>query len=104
MLFETALQARAFLGMSLAGVALGLLYDGLHLCKRIFAAGALMSGMLDMVYGLLLALILAVAVILVNDGQLRSYLLLGTGCGALLYAQTARKLWIWIGHRTKKCG
>lgn len=92
MLFYTIGQSRIFLTMLYAGLAVGL-YAGLDsAARRLFGAGRILSLMMDLMFGLVLAAIVLTALICAADGELRLYSLMGVLCGYLLCAGTLRPL------------
>ncbi len=88
MLFHTYDQARVFLGMLYAGIAIGVWYDALRLVRGLLDAGKWLTAALDAVFALGAACILIGFMLLANYGELRLYCLLGASCGVMLYAFT----------------
>ena len=78
--------------MVYAGMIAGLCFDGLLIVARLMRARFALRAALDLCFGLVLSGILIPAAIAANYGELRLFLLVGAGCGALLYAHTLAPL------------
>lgn len=85
-MFDNTGQAQVFLASVLAGFAAGVAYDLLRLPRRLFKLGAVVSGVLDLLFWVVAAGLLALAAGLSGAEGLRLYWLLGGLCGALLWA------------------
>ena len=87
--FETAGQARVFLGLLYAGIAAGAAYDLMAplraLCPRALRA------LPDLIWCLLAAAACALALAFGGEGQLRLYALLGLCCGGGIYCLGLRR-------------
>lgn len=84
--------------MVLAGVALGLCLDTYRVLRGIWRPGWLGTAIGDLVFGLFCGLLLAVALIVGNSGELRLYVFLGILAGYGLYQELGgrayrRSLW-----------
>ena len=85
MLFATVDQGWIFLLMFAAGAAIGALWDGLALLRRLLEAEFCLSLIADVFLGLGAAAILIAAMLRANYGQPRAYMFLAAGLGAALY-------------------
>lgn len=79
-------QAFTFLCSIAGGVAIALLYDLFRIKRRAFKTGNVMTYVEDLVYWLLVAVVMFTVVYYSNEGELRSYLFVGTLIGVVLYA------------------
>ena len=84
-MFETVGQAGAFLAMVYAGLIVGLLYDGARLARRLLAAGAMVTGILDLLFWLAAGAVVSVALALRGEDSVRLYALAGCASGVVLY-------------------
>ncbi len=115
MLFYTVGQSRIFLSMLYAGLAVGLYVSLDAAARRLFEAGRVMALAMDLLLGLMVALIVVCALVVAADGELRLYALMGVFCGYLLYqgtlgpllqalgrfaARRLRALLAWLNART----
>ncbi len=82
---EAARQGGVFLAMIYAGLAAGILYDILRGIRRLLRAGPVVTGVLDVLFGMLAFVPAAVLVAQLSHEGLRSYMLLGMASGFLLY-------------------
>lgn len=78
-------QACVFAAMLVCGAALGALYDGLALVRRMLRAGAVMTGMLDVSYGLCCGAGVVYLALCLRTEAFRLYVLLGAALGIGLY-------------------
>lgn len=92
MLFYTVGQSRIFLTMLYAGLAAGLYISLDGAARRLFEAGKLLSLMMDLLLGIVLAVIACIALLIAADGELRLYSLMGMLAGFLLYMGTLAPL------------
>ena len=98
-MFQRAAQAEVFLATVYAGLAAGVAYDMLRLMRRFLRAGKLITAILDIVFWVIAAGMVAVAAALSGEEGLRFYLILGMLCGMLLWAGGFRRL-ILIAEQT----
>ena len=98
--FETAGQARGFLLLLCAGLAVGAAYDLLSLARR--RAPRWGAALLDALWCLLAAAACTLALALNGEGRLRLYALLGLACGAGLYALGLRAVLRGVGGWIKR--
>lgn len=82
---EAARQSGVFLAMLYAGLAAGILYDILRGSRRLLRAGPVLTGVLDVLFGLLSLLPAALLVGSLSHEGLRPYMLMGMASGLLLY-------------------
>lgn len=83
---SAAEQAYVFAWMTACGAALGAAYDALGAARRVLRAGGVMTGLLDVLYGLGCgAGVIGLALYLRVEAY-RLYVLLGVGAGMGLYA------------------
>lgn len=88
MLFYTVGQSRIFLMMLYAGLLVGLYLSMDSALRRLIQAGRIMNICMDLLFGVVLAGIVIVALMIAVDGELRLYALLGVLCGFLIYSAT----------------
>ena len=74
-----------FLGMCLAGGALGLWFDTVRTLRRPLPGRPVISGIADGIFWLLAALLFWSALYNFSSGRIRAYEFLGAGLGLLLY-------------------
>lgn len=79
-----------------AGLAAGAAYDMLRLLRLFFHAGKVLTALFDIVFWIVAAAMVALAVALSGEEGLRFYLLLGTVCGMLLWAGGLRRVMLAI--------
>lgn len=85
MLFSTIGQIHVFLWMVGAGLAAGALYALCAALRRLLSAGLWLTLAIDAMFGLGAAVLLIVAALTADYGQLRLYELLGAALGAILF-------------------
>lgn len=88
MLFYTVGQSRIFLTMLYAGLAVGFYVSIDSAARRLFGAGPLMALAMDLLLGIIIAVITCLALVIAADGELRLYSILGVLCGFLIYTGT----------------
>lgn len=91
-MFASQGQAQAFLATVYAGLAAGVAYDLLRLFRLCARAGPMLTGILDFVFWGVAAALVSLAAALAGAPGLRFYLVLGTGCGMLLWAAGLRRM------------
>ncbi len=101
-MFQAEGQAQAFLATVYAGLAAGVAYDLLRLLRLSLKAGPLLTALLDVVFWVLTAALVACAAALSGAHGLRFYLLLGAGSGALLWAAGLRRVMRGAGQLAVK--
>lgn len=85
-MFATSGQAWIFLATVYGGLAVGLLYDLLSALRHGFRMGPFATGLVDFLFWLGAAVILALTIGLSGGDGLRGYMLLGFASGFLVYA------------------
>ena len=85
MFFETSGQCWAFLTMVYAGLLLGAWYDALRFVRRITHAKKWGTVLLDILFWLVAAVWVSVALAYSAPGGLRGYALVGLAVGGLIY-------------------
>ncbi|GHU71551.1 hypothetical protein FACS1894184_18520 [Clostridia bacterium] len=85
-MFETNGQASIFLATVYGGLMVGLLYDVFTVLAQALGGHKTVTGALDLVFALAAAGVFALTMALSGGDGLRGYMLLGFGCGAILYA------------------
>lgn len=78
-------QVLVFFQSCLLGACLGMLYDAFRILRLAFPNGKLLVFLEDVLYCLAVSLVSFVFIVLMNDGILRAFLLLGELLGAILY-------------------
>ncbi len=78
-------QARVFAGMLLTGGLLGAAYDALMLLRLLIGAGCVLTGALDLGYGMLCAAGICLSALIMQVEAFRWYVFAGTLCGMGLY-------------------
>ena len=91
-MFSYAQQAQAFLASVYAGLIAGVAYDLLRLFRLLLKAGRVITALIDIVFWVLAAAVLALAAALSGVEGLRFYLLLGLLSGLLLWSAGLRRV------------
>jgi len=78
-------QARVFSGMLLTGALLGAAYDALMLLRLWLGAGRVLTGALDLGYGMLCAAGICLSALAMRVEAFRWYVFAGTLCGMGIY-------------------
>lgn len=92
MLFYTIGQMHILLWMMGAGLAIGALYTLCALVRRLLCAGFWLTLFIDALFGFCAAIVLIVAALTADYGQIRLYELLGAALGAILFELGVRPL------------
>ncbi len=79
-------QAYVFLCSVIGGVVIALLYDIFRILRKTIKTGSLITYIQDLLFWILVAVIMFATVYYSNEGELRSYIFLGTLLGVVLYA------------------
>lgn len=87
MLFSTIGQIYVFLWMVGAGLLIGALYALCAGLRRLLRAGFWLTLIVDLLFGLLTAVILIAAMLIASYGRVRLYELLGAVSGTILFSQ-----------------
>lgn len=83
---STVNQAYVFLATVYAGFVIGFVYDLFRMIRQITRPGKLVTGLLDLVFWLLMAILSFLVVFKVNYGVIRLYTIAGLAIGWGLYA------------------
>ncbi len=81
----TLTQISVLLSTLYCGLFIGLIYEVLRLFRRVFRAGKWLTAFFDMLFWAIAALISALALFIINGGELRLYSVCGFIAGALLF-------------------
>lgn len=79
-------QAYIFLCSIIGGVAIALVYDIFRILRKAVKTGVIVTYIEDLLFWILVAVVMFATVYYSNEGELRSYIFLGTFLGVLLYA------------------
>ena len=79
-------QAFTFLCSVVGGIVIALIYDIFRIMRKAFKTGNLMTYIEDILFWLLVAIVMFTMVYYSNEGELRSYLFIGTLLGVVFYA------------------
>ena len=85
MLMATVNQGYVFLCTVGAGVAMGVLYDGVRILRRTLHLGRVLTFLLDLVYWAVVLVVALFAVLYANEGEVRPFTILGFALGCALY-------------------
>ena len=99
MLMATVNQGYVFLCTVGAGVAMGVLYDGVRILRRTLHLGRVLTFLLDLVYWAVVLVVALFAVLYANEGEVRPFTILGfaLGCALYLIGFSPIVLGIWRG-------
>lgn len=84
-MLEVSGEMRIFLTLFLTGSALGLIFDVYRVIKNLFHLKPLMTAFTDILYWLIAIALTFKALIFANWGEMRFYVLIALGFGAILY-------------------
>ncbi len=93
---STANQAYVFLATVYGGLVIGLFFDIYRMIRRIFRPGKFLTGVMDLIFWVIIALFSFFILFYINDGQVRLYSFLGIGLGWGLYILSISQLVMWI--------
>ena len=85
-MLSTANQAYVFLSTVYAGFFIGLIYDFCRMFRRIFRTGRFITGLLDLLFWLVMGILSFLVIFHVNYGEVRIYTVIGFAVGWGLYA------------------
>lgn len=88
MLMSTANQAYVFLATVYTGMIVGFIYDFNRVIRRIFKPRPWVVGIMDLLFWLIVAAIVFMALLYANDGEVRFYNFIGLAMGWSLYLLT----------------
>ncbi len=86
-------QLSAFLTTIATGITLGVLFDCYRVLRGTFRPKVLVTWVTDLLYWLVATVIVFIALVISNWGELRFYVFLGISCGVALYY---RLLSLWV--------
>lgn len=89
-------ETTLFLIFLLVGIIIGLLFDIFRILRKSFKTPDFITYIEDIGFGILAGVILIFSIIVVNNGELRLFILLGIALGAILYFLTLSKLIIKV--------
>lgn len=78
-------QVYIFLWTILTGVGMGLIFDFFRLLRRSKTTRDIWVYVQDIIFWIVIAISIIVSTFLINDGELRAYMLIGYILGALFY-------------------
>ena len=81
-------QLRALCAMTAGGFALGALFDAMTLLRRVLSAGRLLTGMMDLFYGVCCALCIILTALALRIDPYRLYVFAGLALVMGLYGIT----------------
>lgn len=79
-------QAYIFLCSVAGGAVIALIYDIFRILRKAVKTGSLFTFVEDIIFWILVAVVMFATVYFSNEGELRSYIFLGTLLGVILYA------------------
>lgn len=85
-MYSTANQAYVFLATVYAGFIIGFIYDLCRMIRYIIKPGKWLTGMLDLIFWILIGLISFAFIFHINSGDVRIYNVFGFAVGWILYA------------------
>lgn len=88
-------QLQAFLSTVMIGLVLGLAFDAYRILRGLIRPKAVATGMLDLLFWVVMTPIVFALLVAGNWAELRFYVLLGLAVGAALYAQLFSPLFVW---------
>lgn len=95
-------QLRALCAMAVAGFTLGALFDGMTLLRRALSAGRLLTGLMDLLFGVCCALGIVLTALVLRIDPYRLYVFAGLALGMGAYAATIGTLVRILQKRTQK--
>lgn len=87
-MFSTSNQAYVFLSTVYAGFIIGFIYDCCRMVRKITKPGIWLTGVMDLLFWIVMGLLSFLVLFYVNDGEVRIYTIAGFGIGWALYALT----------------
>lgn len=96
MAVSTANQAYVFLATVYGGLIIGLFFDIYRMIRRILKPGKFITGIMDLIFWVIIALFSFFILFYINDGQVRFYSFLGIGIGWGLYILSISQFIMWI--------
>lgn len=87
-MFSTSNQAYVFLATVYAGFIIGFIYDCYRMVRKITKPGIWMTGIMDLLFWIVMGTLSFLVIFYVNDGEVRIYTIAGFAIGWALYALT----------------
>ena len=81
----TLTQISELLATVYSGLFIGLVYEALRLLRRVFQAGKWLTALFDILFWIIAAVVAALALFVINGGDLRLYSVCGFLLGALMF-------------------
>ena len=97
-------QLRALCAMAAAGFTLGALFDGMTLLRRALSAGRILTGLMDLLFGLCCAVSVILTALVLRIDPYRLYVFAGLALGMGAYAATIGTFVRIIQKRAQKIG
>lgn len=82
---DIIIEVDVFLKVIVLGAACGFLYDILRIFRRVRTRGYVLTGIEDLLYWMVSAVIMFIFIYKKNGGTVRAYIILGMAAGMLLY-------------------
>jgi len=93
-------QAYVFLATMLAGVIIGFFYDCCRVIRIMIKAGVFVTGILDLLFWVIIGTLSFLVIFYVNDGNVRVFTIMGFVIGWILYvlsiSRFVMKVLLWI--------
>lgn len=96
MMMSTANQAYVFLATVYGGLVIGLFFDLYRMVRRILRPGKWITGIMDLIFWILVAFFSFLILFNINDGEVRLYSFLGLALGWGLYVLSLSQLIMWV--------
>lgn len=96
-------QARVFLAMVLCGAGLGVVYDAMTLLRRGLRLGRVMTGALDICFGVACAAGIIVTALILRTDAYRLFVFAGTTLGFALYEGSVGTIVRYVSKSVHKC-
>jgi len=96
MMMSAANQAYVFLATVYGGLIIGFFFDIYRMIRRILRPGKWLTGVMDLIFWILMAIFSFLVLLYINYGQIRLYSFLGLGLGWGLYILSISQLIMWI--------
>ncbi len=81
----TLAQISELLATLYCGLFIGLVYEVLRLLRRVFQAGKWLTALFDILFWIIAAVVAALALFIINGGNLRLYSVCGFLLGAMMF-------------------
>jgi spore cortex biosynthesis protein YabQ len=87
-MFSTSNQAYVFLATVYAGFIIGFIYDCCRMIRKITKPGIFLTGIMDLLFWIVIGALSFLVIFYVNDGEVRIYTIAGFAIGWALYVLT----------------